>query len=373
MSSFTKILLSVESLEFDIENPRLVRGDSSTPTQDETIIQTLHEIADLSELINSMCSNGYLDIEPLIVMPKNTNPETYTVLEGNRRLATIKLILNPLLSSSCKINIPEGCTQNLATDFDAITAVVVQDRLDAEAYIAFKHVNGAFRWDSYAKARFVTDWYKRALDQEKHISIEDIAKKIGDSNDTIRSFISSMLILDQAEKEGLFKISDKYNRGRFGFSHLYTALGRKEYSKYLGLELGWDKTPDIEPIKTPKQKEKFTEVLQYFYGSKSDNLPPIIKSQNPDLKNLGLVISNPVAHAVLRDTRDLDKAFMETEEKSDLFESSLANSYVQLRTTQSLMDKYDGEAHLLKMAQDIYNMSEIILEHLKKKFQSKAN
>lgn len=372
MSSFTKILLSVESLEFDIENPRLVRGDSSAPTQDETIIQTLHEIADLSELINSICSNGYLDIEPLIVMPKNTNPETYTVLEGNRRLATIRLILNPSLSSTCKINIPEGCTQNLATDFDAITAVVVQDRLDAEAYIAFKHVNGAFRWDSYAKARFVTDWYKRALAQDKHISIEDIAKKIGDSNDTIRSFISSMLILDQAEEEGLFKISDKYNRGRFGFSHLYTALGRKEYSKYLDLESGWDKTPSLAPIKTEKQKERFSEILQYFYGSKADKLPPIIKSQNPDLKNLGLVIANPIAHAILKDNRNLEEALIETEEKSDIFESSLTNCYVQLRKAQGLMDKYDGEPHLLHMADEIYKMSENIFEYLKRKV-NKAN
>ncbi|MEW5833311.1 MAG: ParB N-terminal domain-containing protein [Campylobacterota bacterium] len=367
MSLFNKLSLSIESLYFDIENPRLVRGDNNTPSQDDTIIQTLHEIADLSELINSICANGYLDIEPLIVLPRGTTPETYTVLEGNRRLATLKLISNPVLATECKINIPEGCQQSASKSFENLSAVVVNNRFDAESYIAFKHVNGAFRWDSYAKARFVTDWYVRSKEAGTPIAIEEIAKKIGDSNDTIRSFISSMLILDQAENEGLFKISDKYNRGRFGFSHLYTALGRKEYSKYLDLELGWDKNPDLQPIKTDKQKERFGEVFQYFYGSKTDNIPPLIKSQNPDLKNLGMVISNPIAHAILKDTRDLDKALVETKEKSDVFESSLTNCYIHLRKAQGMMDKYDGEAHLLEMSEEIYKMSENILEYVKRK------
>lgn len=362
--SFPKSQVSIDQLEFDIENPRLVRGDGSTPTKVPTIIKTLHEIADLSELINSICANGYLDIEPIIILDQE-GVDHYIVLEGNRRLATLKLILDSALAEECNISVSDECRTKLS-GFNTINAVIVKDRLDAEAYIAFKHVNGPFRWDSYAKARFVTDWYIRGIKADKPVSIEDIAKSIGDSNDTIRSFISAMLILDQAEEDELFSISDKYNRGRFGFSHLYTALGRKEYTKYLDLEPGWNKNPELEPLKTDKQKERIREILQYLYGSKAEKIKPIIKSQNPDLRNLGLVISNPIALSVLNDTRDLEEALAETEESSDLFGKTLANCYVQLRKAQGLVDKYEGEEYLLKMANDIHKMSQIILEYIEK-------
>ena len=170
-------------------------------------------------------------------------------------------------------------------------------RAKAQAFIGFKHINGPYRWGAYAKARFVADWYKK--DKSTGLTIDSIAKQLGDSIDTIRAYIGAVLVLEQAEEERLFDIKDRYNTGRFAFSHLYTALGRKEYQEFLGLDKGWNQTPDEQPI-DDKKIPQLKEVLTYFYGSKQDNQPSLIKSQNPDLKELGKVLVHPVALEKIR-------------------------------------------------------------------------
>lgn len=281
---------STTLLFFDEENPRLATGDWVSTSNEAAIISTLREISDLDELIGSICANTYLDLEPLIAMPRHGGG--FIVLEGNRRLAVIKLIQNPDLAKKCKISLPDEISQEVYNSLNEVTIVTVNTPFEAQAFIAFKHINGPYRWDSHAKAKFVTEWYKR--ERVNGITIDDIARQIGDENNQIRSYVSSMLVLEQAEREKLFEIKDRYNKGRFAFSHLYTALDRKEYIQFLGLERGWNDVPSDTPIKQQKLGE-LGEVLKYLYGSKRDQEKPKVISQNPHLKHLGEVLVNPVA------------------------------------------------------------------------------
>ena len=105
LNSVTKI--PVEWLTLDRRNPRLFpAGDQ--PNEVEIIAQ-LYRSEDLGELLQSIAANGYLDIEPLIVLEENDN---LTVLEGNRRLAAIRLFEKPDLAglinqqTRLKITIP---------------------------------------------------------------------------------------------------------------------------------------------------------------------------------------------------------------------------------------------------------------------------
>ena len=107
------------------------------------------------------------------------------------------------------------------------------------------YINGPQRWEAYAKARYVTDWYKNA---QGKLKISEIAARMGDTNDTMRSYIYSMLTLDQAADEKVWAIRDRTNTGRFAFSHFYTALGRKEYQEYLGINDSLSDQPPLKPI-----------------------------------------------------------------------------------------------------------------------------
>jgi hypothetical protein len=72
-------------LRFDPENPRmpLMRFDDEIEAVKFMLVNY-----DVDELVRSILVTGWLDFEPLIV-----KQPTQTVLEGNRRLAALKLMV----------------------------------------------------------------------------------------------------------------------------------------------------------------------------------------------------------------------------------------------------------------------------------------
>ncbi len=353
----------VSLLKFDYQNPRLLTGDDLEPNDEKSIICTLRDIAALDELIQSICANGYINLEPLIVWGENEYGP-FTVLEGNRRLASIKLIKDRNLARECKISVPSEISQDKLESIEKVSIWRVNERLDAQALIGFKHITGPYRWDAYAKGRFVTDWYKK--DKDKGLTIESLARQLGDSNDTIRAYICAILILEQAEEENLFRIKDRSKRGPFAFSHLYTALGRKEYQEFLDLPKGWNINPSEYPI-NKKKSQNLKEVLIYFYGSKQDGKPSLIKSQNPDLKNIGEVLVNPVALEKLRGGADLATAHNETREPSEVFGDAVVQASLKIDAAVGLLAKYDGANTLLSIAKELYEKSEMLLFTMQRK------
>ena len=83
LKTVTKV--PVQLLALDRLNPRLFLG-GDVPNELE-IIARLYRSEDLSEILQSIAANGYLDIEPLVVLREQNR---LIVLEGNRRLAAIR-------------------------------------------------------------------------------------------------------------------------------------------------------------------------------------------------------------------------------------------------------------------------------------------
>ena len=254
----------------------------------------------------SIVANGYMDIEPLVVMhdSRSSNGELI-VLEGNRRLAALRLLresdlVNRIYSSeSLRISIPP-ITGEKRNTLDEVSVYPVADRDRARAFIGFKHINGPAKWDAYAKARFAAEWYKQQ--QSEGVNLAAIARAIGDKHDTIKRMVSAIYVLQQAKNEELFDIEDRYNR-RLNFSHLYTALSRSQYMEYLGLGAAWARH-DPKPNQVPRAKlQELRKVLIWIYGSKTDGIRPVVRSQNPDIKRLGEVLVHAEGCHVTRDKR----------------------------------------------------------------------
>lgn len=103
--------VETQYLDFDPNNPRLIEQGLKTPS-DAQIIRALADNADLSEIVQSIAANGYIDIEPLIVQRDKSR---YVVLEGNRRLAAIRVIQNPELARGGRNLGPERFPRPSAT------------------------------------------------------------------------------------------------------------------------------------------------------------------------------------------------------------------------------------------------------------------
>src|SRR5271168_1318696 len=100
-----------EHLDFDPSNPRLVEDGLKKPT-DSQMILALADLADLGELVESIAANGYIDIEPMIAQRVNGR---WRVLEGNRRLAAIRILQMPSLAKGTGIAVPKISAENLKT------------------------------------------------------------------------------------------------------------------------------------------------------------------------------------------------------------------------------------------------------------------
>ena len=358
--------ISTDLLEFDRHNPRLVSIPGLADATDLQIMQALVREANIGELVESICTNSYLDIEPLVVTKKATlKAKGFRVLEGNRRLCAIRLLKNQRLAEKCKIKVPVPLRKKVTDSIKTVTVYVVKNELESRAFIGFKHINGAHRWDSYAKARYLVDWY--LADFDKGTSIERIAQELGDQNQTVRSLIGGMLVLMQAEKGGLFEIDDRTKAGKFGFSHLYTALARNEYRTFLGLAPNWNVKPAKKPVRK-KYLPYLEEVLVFIYGSQEAERRSVIGSQNPDLRKLGAILAKPRALEVLRTTNDLKIAYDEVIDPSTVFKDALiiAGQRVKDALKQtSKFDRKDAGALLPEADEMLFNADTIITTMMK--------
>lgn len=356
--------VSVELLRLDRQNPRLV-GAAAEAT-DEAIIARLYRSAELDELLQSISTNGYLDIEPLVAVAA-TDGDGLIVLEGNRRLATLRLLREPDLvrridsSEGLTISIPEF-EDGVRPTFDQVTVYQVASREEARPFIGFKHINGPAKWDAYAKACFAADWYR-----QERVTLEQIAEAVGDRHATVKRMVSAIYVLEQASKEDLFQIDDR-DTPKFNFSHLYTALSRSQYMDYLGLESGWarhDPQPDqIRREKLPQLKK----VLVWIYGSESDDTRPAVRVQNPDIKRLGEVLAHTEALHVLEQTGDLDQAHASTESVDSRFTAALIRSRDSIRDAAGALRAYDGkDQSLLDIAEDVKETADTVVQRMTKK------
>jgi len=352
----TPVECPVSVLLLDLTNPRLQTGEEVEISTEHQLIETLVEIAALDELVLSICTNGYLNLEPLIVHGADGGP--YTVLEGNRRLASIRLIQDPAFAAQVGIRVPTKLRPGVQESLKNVLVYRVAKLDDAREFIGFKHINGPQRWDAYAKAKYVTTWYKSA---KGRLTIDEIADKMGDNNNTLRAYIYAVLILEQAAAAKVWSLDDRpTKRGRFAFSHLYTAITRLEYQEFLGLTDGWSSTPTLEPIKKKKLKE-LGEVLQYLYGTQSGAKQSLIRSQNPDLKDLGLAIVNPRARVALQQGQSLDRALDELKEPASAFYDSLVAAKIRLDKSIALISKYtSGKPEIDDIIDELFEQVDIL-------------
>lgn len=360
LEKITKV--PVGRLRLDRMNPRLI-GEGAAAS-DEWIIARLHSSAELDELLQSISANGYLDIEPLVVMADNDGEDgSLIVLEGNRRFATLRLLREPALVS--RIASGEGTRIAVPTiaatarrSLDEVTVYPVATREDAREFIGFKHINGPQKWDAYAKARFAAKWYRESRDDG--VDLGQIAQAIGDRHDTIKRMVSGIYVLEQAQQEKLFDIEDRYSR-RFNFSHLYTALSRSQYMHYLGLEGGWSRH-DPTPDQVPRDKlDHLKQVLLWIYGSKADDVEPVVRRQNPDIKYLGVVLANAEARHVLMQGRSLDEAYASAGSADKRFTDSLLRARDDIRDAAGSLRAYDGQDQsLLNIAADVKETAEVV-------------
>ena len=331
-------LVDVKLLHFDTNNPRFTPDKRPDGDTDHAIVAELARSADISELVQSIGTSGYINIEPLVVVVR---ADQLVVLEGNRRLAALKALRDTQLAQHAKLSVPEF-EEDIRATMDQILVYRVESEEDARELIGFKHINGPQAWDAFAKATFAARWLDAQAGSESPLKLVDIANRMGDKHATIHRMVTAYYVLMQAERLDVFYMEDRYKRA-FSFSHLYTGLSYIEFTDYLGMpKPERDRDPSRDPV-GPEHVEKLRYLLTWLYGSKERELQPVVQSQNPDLGRVREVLKSKTGIRVLEQTSYLDDALITATPKDRRFSKHIVEANGELRLALETLDGFDPE------------------------------
>ncbi len=344
--------LPVSDLHFDRRNPRLAEHDIAS---DDEIIPILWETMDVLELVQSIVASGYFQHEPLIVTHEEGR---HVVIEGNRRLAAVKVLLDPAMAQERGWDVAElqPAARARLTELPAI----ISDREQSWRFLGFKHVNGPAKWSSYAKAEYIAD-----VHQSFGIPLSDVAAQIGDRHKTVERLYRGLMVLRQAERSGVYDRHDRF-RTRFAFSHLYTGIGYTGISSFLALR----DDPESDAPVPEDSLGNLGDFCRWLYGHKPRGQPPVVERQNPHLRQLDAVLSNREAVAALRADEGLSRAYEISRDPGSVFEEALLAGKRELQRARGYLTSYTGSKSLLDIAESIVELSDDIFAEMERKRRS---
>lgn len=345
--------LPIERLHLDPANPRLpeeVQGH-----EEDDLLEHLFRHFDLEEIAAPMAENGYFDEEPLVAvpidLPKKIQPKPgepasqkyldflddaeFTVVEGNRRLATARILRDAALRAKLRIRGWPDVSDAVRHDLDVLPVIVYPCRREVLPYLGVRHITGNKKWDSYAKARYIA-----AMIEEGH-SVEDIEREVGDRAQGVLKNAISYYVLQQAKDEFDWDISS----AKSDFSYLLLAIGQRNIKLFLGWEKEGAKRGKPLPLsevslETPipdTHLANLRDFLSWIYGEGTKALP-VIKESRDITTYLTHVVASEKAVAYLRKTRDLYEAY-------DLTDGEEAMVRRLLGTANTKLEKVLGVVH----------------------------
>ena len=332
-------------LYYDSENPRLTELDITDELSGPEMTRVLWRDMAVKEVLMSITANGYFRHEPLLAIEKGA--DTYTVIEGNRRLAAVKLIVNPSLARELGVEVPKMKAVHKRTLQEIPTVLTTRETV--WQYIGFKHVNGSRPWSADAKAEYIA-----RVHNQFNVELPEIAKEIGDSHSTVTRLYRGLMVQKQATNFGVYDLQDRWHKKLY-FSHLYTGLGYSGIRQFLGLRENM--RYKLSPV--PKDhKRQLGDLMMWLYGSKSKNRRPLIRSQNPDLRLLDEALQTDRGRASLEAGLPIEVAHDAGRGDDNILREALASAKVSTQKAFGVVHTgYDGKSDTYEMAEGIYSVA----------------
>ena len=246
--SHKKLSIKTEDLLINLENPRF----EPVKNQKEALIIMLKKMKPkIKKLAEDIVKNGLDPSKPLRIFKENSGK--YSVLDGNRRLTAIKMILNPRIiqTDTNTKSFFQKLKKNIKTDLSKLDCVIFSNKKDANHWIELEHTGensgkGQVPWDPEQKERFKlqnsgsTREYTKVID---FMTKNDINIKKGKATNTER-FVMTAYVKEKIGfdvKEGRFilkkektdvinnleKVANKINRPDFNVGKIYDKHKRK--------------------------------------------------------------------------------------------------------------------------------------------------
>jgi len=288
--------VSVDCLELDPLNPRLPENSSG---EEDKILNYIIRHGALEELAFSFLNNGFFEAERLIVVESEHVSGKYTVVEGNRRLATLKALRGDL--GEIPFVDMEPTAEQLQR-LDSIPCLVVSDRHDVDRYLAYRHIGGMKTWSAEARARFTQKLVNDAAVNGDAEPFRSVGKQIGSNAQGVRNSYLAIAILEFARRN--LGIQTKYLQyDRFGV--WIRCMNSTDIRTYVGV--GSPRTySEVQNFLEEIDKEKLREVVSDL-SIRTDGRRPIV-ADSRDITSYGRILNDSAALSALRKHEDFEVA-----------------------------------------------------------------
>lgn len=377
-----QINIPLDRIDLDKENPRLAE-DYKKATQLD-LLKVLYEDFNLDEIGFSMSENGYFDEEPIVVIPKNLPKEfnisiykdvnksqieleklikqtdiRFIVVEGNRRIATAKLLINVESREALKIKphlFPVPKDDFVKEDLRTIPAIVYHDRTNVSAYLGVRHIIGLLKWEAYAKALFLSKRIESviAVDKNKDIdkAIEVIQKQTGDRSDVIRKQYLYYKLFKEAEND--LKINTDNIKDRF--SLLTVAMNSPSIREYVGAP-GYKEANFSGRLIPIKKIDKYNNLLTWIFGD-GKGRESIINDSRKITSHLARILAHEEATEHLESSSNLDDAYDLSDGERDFFFKKLNDANKALKKALGLGWKFKS----VEVKESVIELEKLVIE-----------
>jgi hypothetical protein len=344
------IEVDISRLHLDKLNPRLpekVQGSA-----EGEIMQVLLREFNLEELADSMSENGYFNEEPLVAIPLNVPKSLkagvrglttsqknewqafigdrlteFTVVEGNRRLATCKILLDENLQGKMGVRNWPKLSDAVAEDLKLLPVIVYTARDEVIPYLGIRHIVGIQKWDPYAKARYLA----KLVDGGR--TLDEVELLIGDKRGSARKNYICYKLLEQLRSEYDYDTKKAVEN----FSYLLLAIGQGPIKRFINLPVRLAETDPKEPV-SGKGVGQLKKLASWLFGDGKE-LPVIAESRHITTY-LSHVLSSKDATKYLESTRNLQDAFELTDGEEQMLLRKLRRANSGLESVLGIIHRH---------------------------------
>jgi len=275
-SAWESFEYKVSTLQLDVNNPRIrYSNDNLNQTQ---IMKLLIENEKIYDLAKKISEEGYfVGEEPIICIENNKK----VVLEGNRRVASLKLLQNPkkyLSTAKANVLLKNILENKIPIDDYKIRCHIAPNRLQANPIIYERHKGDAVkRWETGNQYSFVADMYMK-----DGLSVEDICDVLNETRGNVLKTIKVFNLFKEGqtimEKEGVHINTDNFN-----LTNLERFYGVEEAKRFLGVSFNND-NGDIT-IKLPEEEFEKRVIVAFNELFNAENFSRLYNTTG-DIENL---------------------------------------------------------------------------------------
>jgi hypothetical protein len=321
-------MIPVEQLDFDPDNPRLperlAHADAS-----EVLDYFLLE-CNLTELMMSIAEQGYFHGEPLLVVPGLEG--RYVVVEGNRRLASLKILTGLMVPRSMTKAVGRVVEEALSKPTE-VPCLIFEERSSVLRYLGYRHITGIKEWDALAKARYLSQLRERYPANQHDVAHRALAKEIGSKANAVARTLTAYNLLMMAKDTGLLARANIESKD-VHFSLLTTAIGYENIAHYIGLS-----GPGDVEIKNVKP-DAIVNLFRWSFFKADGFKTKLVESRN--YEKLARIVDYPAALATFEEGATIDEADVLAEGPVEAVRQSIDKASTSLTFAQNAVSRATG-------------------------------